>query len=95
MSEKHSTAFVEVRSASNSGKAWDAKLLEYWNTSTIRQLVIIETDERGAESYCRDADGVWQPPTSITGTGVMSFASVGFEMSLDDVYRRTTLAAPE
>lgn len=49
---RHPRIVVEVRSPSNSGKEWDAKLLEYWNTSSIEKLVIIETDERGAESYC-------------------------------------------
>ena len=89
---KHPRIVVEVRSPSNSGKAWDAKLLEYWNTSSIAQLVVIETDERGAESYCRDADGVWQPPISTIDSGVLVFPGAALEMTLDEVYRRTTLA---
>jgi Uma2 family endonuclease len=93
---KHPSIVVEVRSASNSGKEWDAKLLEYWSTSSIGQLVVIETNERGEESYCRDADRVWQPPIlSTLGNGVLVFPGVALEMTLDEVYRRTTLAAAE
>jgi Uma2 family endonuclease len=89
----HPRIVVEVRSSSHSGKEWDAKLLEYWNTSSIGQLVVIETDERGAESYWRDADRVWQPPISTIGDGVLVFPGIALEMTLDEVYRRTTLAA--
>jgi hypothetical protein len=75
------------------GKERDAKLLEYWNTPSIMQFVVIETDVRETESYCRDADGIWQPPISASRDEALTFPSFALELTLDEIYRRTTFAA--
>jgi hypothetical protein len=92
---KHPRIVVDVRSPkSNVGMDWEAKLLEYWSTPSILQLVIIESDHRSVVSYCRDESGAWLPPVSTSDAGTVDFPSVGLDITLADIYRRTTLSDP-
>ena len=88
---KHPRIVVEVRSPpTNVGRDWEGKLLEYWSTPSIEQVVIIESESRALSSYCRDEHGTWQPPVTTIGNGTFRFSTVDVKMTLDEVYRRTT-----
>jgi Uma2 family endonuclease len=89
---KHARIVVEVRSPkSNFGSEWDSKLLEYSSTLSIEQLVIIEAETRAASSYLRAEQGGWRPPILTIGNGILRFPTVDVEMTLDEVYRLSTL----
>ena len=84
---------VEVRSPkSNQRKEWDAKLLEYSSTLVIEQLIIIEAESRVTSSFLRAELGGWHPPIVSIGNGTLRFPAVDLEMTLDEVYRLSTLA---
>jgi Uma2 family endonuclease len=83
---------VEVRSPSNDDQEWKDKLEEYRNTPSIEQIVIIESETRAIASLNRDARGLWQPIISVIGNGSLWFPTVGFVMTLDAIYRRSSLA---
>jgi Uma2 family endonuclease len=51
---------VEVLSPSNSGRKWNAKLIEYTTTRSIAKLVLVESKTRAASSY------VWQGPLTVS-----------------------------
>jgi Uma2 family endonuclease len=83
---------VELRSPrSNTGSVWETKLLEYSSTPIIEQLVLIEAESRAVASYLRDTAGGWQPPIVTIGNGTLVFAGIDVTMTLDEIYRRTTL----
>jgi Uma2 family endonuclease len=82
---------IEVLSPSNSGKDWNTKLFEYWNTSCLEQLVLIDSLERHVTSYARNTDGIWQPEMSISAGDVL-FAPIKIAMSVDTMYQNTSLA---
>jgi Uma2 family endonuclease len=84
---------VEVLSPSNSGRKWNAKLIEYTTTQSIAQLVLVESKTRAASSYLRDAAGVWQGPLTVEGVGSLEFTPISASMSLDQIYAGTSLAA--
>ncbi len=87
---------IEVRSPkSNLGNDWDAKLLEYSSTLTIEQLVIIEAETRAVSSFLRAEAGGWDPPIITIGNGILRFPGVDVHMSLDEVYRLSTLDASD
>jgi hypothetical protein len=63
----------------------------YWNTSSIEQLVLVDSLERHVTSYVRDTDGIWQPETSISQADLL-LVPVKIRMSLDKIYQNTSLA---
>lgn len=83
---------IEVRSPSNDDKEWKSKLEEYQNTPCIEQIIIVESQTRAIASLNRDSRGVWQPVISVIGAGSLWFPSIGFVMTLDAIYRRSSLA---
>jgi Uma2 family endonuclease len=82
---------VEVRSPSNVGENWENKLFEYRDTASIEQMVIIESETRSVRSYVRDDERQWHQEPTLVGDGVLVFR-VGVEMTLDEIYWRTSLA---
>jgi Uma2 family endonuclease len=81
---------VEVVSPSNSGRDWNDKLFEYWNTPSIQQLVLIESLSRHVTSHVRDVDGKWQKPIALN-EGTLEFSPIGISMTLNNIYRNTSL----
>jgi Uma2 family endonuclease len=69
---------VEVVSPSNSGRDWDRKLFEYWNTPEIQQLVLIDSRKRDITAHLRDESGGWCAPVRVSVT-------------LDQIYHNTSL----
>jgi Uma2 family endonuclease len=88
---RHPRIIVEVRSPSNSGEKWENKLFEYRDTQSIEQLVIIESETRYVRSHLRDETGRMQRQPAIIGDGILVFPTVHVEMTLDEIYRRTSL----
>ncbi len=83
---------VEVRSPSNDDQEWKDKLEEYRNTPSIEQIIIIESTTRAITSRNRDARSSWQPDITVIGNGSLWFPAIGFVMTLDAIYRRSSLA---
>jgi Uma2 family endonuclease len=81
---------VEVVSPSNSGRDWDRKLFEYWNTPSIAQLVFIDSRKRDVTSHLRDESGLWCPPIILT-EGMLDFRPIRASMTLDQIYRNSSL----
>jgi Uma2 family endonuclease len=88
---RHPRIVVEVRSPSNVGEQWENKLFEYRETASIEQIVIIESEARSVRSYVRDDEWQWRQEPTVVGDGVLVFR-VGVEMTLQEIYRRTSLA---
>jgi Uma2 family endonuclease len=91
---KNPKVVVEVRSPrSNRGAVWDAKLLEYSSTLAIEQLVVIEAESRAVSSFIRAESGGWHPPVTSIGSGTLLFPALNIEMTLDEIYRLSTLSS--
>jgi Uma2 family endonuclease len=93
LSVKHPRIVIEVRSPSNVGKKWEEKLFGYRETPGIEQLVIIESEARSITSYLRDDRGYWLPGETTIGEGAIILPSVQVELTLREIYRRTSLDA--
>lgn len=87
---EHPLIVIEVVSPSNHGPEWNHKLFEYRNSPSIRQLVLIESRTRYVATHVRDADGLWLEPATIID-GHLVFALVDITMTIDQVYRNTSL----
>jgi Uma2 family endonuclease len=93
LSVKHPRIVIEVRSPSNVGRQWEEKLFGYRETPSIEQLIIIESESRSITSYLRDDRGYWQPGETTIGEGAVALPGVEVELTLKEIYRRTSLDA--
>lgn len=83
---------VEVRSPSNVGAKWENKLFEFRDTTSIEQIVIIESETRSVRSYVRDDEWQWREESTLVGDGMLAFRVDDARMTLDEIYWRTSLA---
>ena len=89
---RHPRIVVEVRSPSNVGAKWENKLFEYRDTTSIEQIVIVESETRSVRSYVRDDEWQWREEPTLVDDGVLAFRVDAAEITLDEIYWRTSLA---
>jgi len=83
---------IEVLSPSNTGPKWNTKLFEYWNTTSIEQLLFVDSSQRQITSHLRDSAGRWNAEITYTNHDILEFAPLGVTMPLDRIYKNTDLA---
>jgi Uma2 family endonuclease len=83
---------IELLSPSNKAETWD-NVRNYATVPSVAEIVVIDTESVAADVLVRDAKGLWPAnPLRIEAGGVVPFASIGFDMPLDEAYRDTYLA---
>jgi Uma2 family endonuclease len=83
---------IELLSPSNRAETWD-NVRNYATLPSVSEIVVIDTESVSADVLVRDDKGLW-PANSlkVEAGGFVTFASIGFEMPLNDAYRGTHLA---
>ena len=83
---------IELLSPSNRADTWD-NVRNYATLPSVSEIVVIDTESVSADVLVRDDKGLWPAnPTRVDAGGVVLFASIGFEMPLNEAYRGTYLA---
>jgi Uma2 family endonuclease len=77
---------VEVTSPSTEEYDRGEKLEHYKRIPSLREIVLVSCRERLVEVVRREDDGTWTRHEARTG-GAVDLASLGCELSADDVYR--------
>lgn len=84
---------IEILSPSNKAETW-ANIWTYTTIPTVTEILIVKSEEIGAELLPRNGDGTWpSAPELIEQTGEVKLASIGFTFPLIKAYRTTRLAA--
>ena len=81
---------VEVLSDSTAGYDRGDKLVAYRSVPSIQEVVLVHQLRRAAEVYRREGDGRWSLE-DVGGAGTLALASVGVDVTLDDLYEGTGL----
>ncbi|MBX9927081.1 MAG: Uma2 family endonuclease [Hyphomicrobiaceae bacterium] len=83
---------IEVMSPSNEKETWES-IHAMANATSLREIVVVQSTEVEARVFTRAADGSWPDHGAVTGPGgTIRMASIGFELSIADVYENTLLA---
>jgi Uma2 family endonuclease len=83
---------VEVTSPSSEAYDIGKKLDCYRKIPTLREYVIVSHRERRMTVHVRDENGAWTTQVAIRG-GSVKLPSLGIELSVDDIYRKSTISA--
>jgi Uma2 family endonuclease len=78
---------VEVLSRSTEDHDRGAKLAHYRRMESVREVLLVEPNERRVEVYRRLDDGRWLITDVVAGS--VSLESVEAELPLDEVYAKT------
>lgn len=82
---------IELLSPSNRADTWD-NVRNYATLPSVSEIVVIDTESVLADVLARDAKGLWPPnPLRVDAGGMVPFASINFEMLLNDAYQGTHL----
>ncbi len=87
------TMIVEVLSRSTEAYDRGEKFLRYRQIALLMEYLLISQDERRIEQFTRQADGSWRL-TETQETGAATLESIGYTLTLDDVYNKVTLETP-
>ena len=84
---------VEIFSPSNEDET-RRNVWAYTTIPTVQQILIVHTDQVGAELLARRPDGDWPADPAILEPGsILQLQSIGFDVPLAALYRTTDLAA--
>lgn len=81
---------VEILSPSNQSET----LVNVWTYTTIpsvREILVLRSDRLAADLLRRGADGSWPDRTTSVAGDTLELASIGFSLSLAELYRPTGL----
>ena len=83
---------IELLSPSNRAETWD-NVRNYATLPSVSEIVVIDTESVSADLLARDDKGLW-PANSVKvlAGGVISLASISFDLPLNEVYQGTHLA---
>ena len=82
---------AEILSPSNKSGTW-SNAWTYTTIPSVQEILIVRSDRIGAELLRRNPDGTWPDrPLSLEG-GELTLESLGFTVSLQELYRTTRLA---
>jgi len=88
------TVIVEVLSPSTEGYDRGAKFGHYRRIESLRAVLLVSQVERVVEHYAREPDGSWRLTTFTEGQTV-PIPALDTSLSLNDVYAKVDLLAPE
>jgi len=86
-------AIIEVLSPTTSNWDRERKWPIYRNIPSLRYFVMIFQDERRVEMW-RRSNHLWEFTVVTGGSGRIDLPGIGCSLTLDEIYRRTGLAAP-
>lgn len=82
---------VEVLSDSTEAKDRGEKMLAYRTLESLREYVLISQSKAIVEQFIKNADGKWIHQATIGLQSVVSFESIGIELTLEKIYQRIEL----
>ena len=82
---------VEILSPSNQAETW-SNVWIYTTIPSVQEILILRTDKIGAELLRRNPDGTWPDRPLSLEDGELTLESLGFTVSLQELYRTTRLA---
>nr|WP_294519933.1 Uma2 family endonuclease [uncultured Rhodopila sp.] len=82
---------IEVLSPGNQSETW-MNVWAYTTIPSVQEIVVLQSQKIGVLVLRRAADGTWPDhPAPITG-GELTLESIGFQTSIEEIYRTTWLA---
>jgi Uma2 family endonuclease len=83
---------IEILSPSNQAETW-SNVWAYTSIPSVREILVLHSTRVGAELLRRTPEGAWPERTEEVADGSeLSLPSIGFRLSLTELYRRTGLA---
>jgi Uma2 family endonuclease len=81
---------IEILSPSNQAKTW-SNVRAYTSIPSVQEILVLHSTRMAAELLRRTPEGGWpEEPEQITGGGLV-LTSIGFEVSMSELYARTGL----
>lgn len=80
---------VEILSPSNQADTW-ANVWAYTSIPSVQEIFVLRTDTVGGDLLRRGADGAWPDRPAWVDSDLL-LASIGFQLSLSELYARTPL----
>jgi len=77
---------IEILSPTNKAETW-SNVWTYTTIPSVREILIVRSDEIGAELVRRQADGTWPEQALALREGELTLENIGFSYSLADLYR--------
>ena len=82
---------IEILSPSNQSETWN-NVWTYTTIPSVQEILVLRTSSIRADVLRRGPDGSWpREPEAVAG-GILTLASIGFEVELSALYRGTRLA---
>ncbi len=82
---------VEILSPGNQTQTW-SNVRAYTSIPSVQEILVLHSTRILAEVLRRHPDGGWPAEPEPVSTGSLELASIGFTVSLTDLYARTGLA---
>jgi len=82
---------VEILSPSNQAKTW-TNVWAYTSIPSVQEILVLRSDRIGAELLRRSPEGVWPNRTAGITEGELVLDSIGFRISLAELYARTRVS---
>jgi Uma2 family endonuclease len=82
---------IEILSPGNQSETW-MNVWAYNTIPSVQEIVVFHSEKIGALVVRRVADGAWPDQPAAVAEGELTFESIGFQTSIEDVYRTTWLA---
>jgi Uma2 family endonuclease len=80
---------VDILSASNRAETW-ANVWAYTSIASVQEILVLHSEKVGGDLLRRLADGTW-PDRAMPVEGELALDSIGFRMSLTELYSWTPL----
>jgi Uma2 family endonuclease len=82
---------VEILSPSSKAHTW-ANVRSYTSIPSVQEILVLHSTRMAAELLRRAADGSWPAEPDFVSSGNLALASIGFAVTLAELYARTGLA---
>ncbi len=82
---------IEVLSPGNQSETW-MNVWAYTTIPSVQEIVVFHSEKIGAQALRRNTDSTWPDQAAEITEGALTFESIGFQTSLEDIYRTTWLA---
>ena len=83
---------VEILSPSNRSETW-TNIWSYTTIPSVKEIVVVDSVRVRAHLLRRDVAGNWPERATVIEDGALELASIGFQVPLAALYRRTRLGA--
>jgi Uma2 family endonuclease len=81
---------IEILSPSNQAKTW-SNVWAYTSIPSVQEILVLDSSRIAAEVLRRRAGGGWLDEPEPVRDGELTLTSIGFRISLSDLYARTDL----